>query len=50
MKVKNGKRIDIEIIKDNYYNLLGNNVILKLKASEDIGLGHLSRMITYLKW
>jgi len=38
--------IDLKAIKNNYFNLLGDNVILKFKVSEDIGLGHLSRMIT----
>ena len=39
-------KMDLKVIKNNYCKLLGNDVILKLKASEDIGLGHLSRMIT----
>ncbi len=42
--------IDFEAIKQNYIKKIGNGkVILKLKASENIGLGHLSRMIT-LGW
>jgi len=42
--------IDFEKIKHNYIKEIGTGkVILKLKASEDIGLGHLSRMIT-LGW
>ncbi|WP_022671240.1 hypothetical protein [Hippea alviniae] len=39
-------KMDLKVIKDNYCKLLGNSVVLKLKASEDVGLGHLSRMIT----
>jgi len=42
--------IDFEKIRKNYIKEIGNgSVILKLKASKDIGLGHLSRMIT-LGW
>ena len=42
--------INFEKIKQNYIEEVGDGmVILKLKASEDIGLGHLSRMIT-LGW
>ncbi len=42
--------IDFEKIKQNYTREIGTGrVILKLKASRDIGLGHLSRMIT-LGW
>ncbi len=39
--------IDFEKIKQNYIREIGvEKVILKLKASKDTGLGHLSRMIT----
>lgn len=39
--------IDISKIKRNYLDLISSDrVIVKFKASEDIGLGHLSRMIT----
>ena len=42
--------IDFEKIKQNFIREIGTGrVILKLKASEDIGLGHLLRMIT-LGW
>ena len=42
--------INFEKIKQNYISEMGTGrVILKLKASSDIGLGHLSRMIT-LGW
>ena len=42
--------INLETIKQNYIKEMGTGkVILKLKASEDIGLGHLSRMVT-LGW
>ena len=42
--------IDFEEIRLNYISEIGTGrVILKLKASSDIGLGHLSRMIT-LGW
>jgi len=42
--------IDFDRIKQNYIREIGTGkVILKLKASKDIGLGHLSRMIT-LAW
>lgn len=42
--------INFEKIKQNYTREIDTGrVILKLKASEDIGLGHLSRMIT-LGW
>ncbi len=42
--------INLETIKQNYIKEIGTGkVILKLKASENIGLGHLSRMIT-LGW
>ncbi len=42
-----GRKIDINAIKRNYTGLLGDSrVILKFKASSEIGLGHLSRMIT----
>ncbi len=39
--------INFETIKQNYIDEIGSkSAILKLQASEDIGLGHLSRMIT----
>ncbi len=42
--------IDLKKIRENYIKEIGvGKVIFKLKASEDIGLGHLSRMIT-LGW
>ncbi len=42
--------INFEKIKQNYVSEIGTGrIILKLKASADIGLGHLSRMIT-LGW
>jgi len=42
--------IDFDKIKQNYIREIGTGkVILKFKASEDIGLGHLSRMLT-LGW
>ncbi len=42
-----GRKIDINAIKRNYTGLLGDSrVILKFKASSEIGLGHLSRMMT----
>lgn len=40
-------QIDVSKMKKNYLDLISSNrVIIKFKASEDIGLGHLSRMIT----
>ena len=42
--------IDLKKIRENYIKEIGvGKVIFKLKASENIGLGHLSRMIT-LGW
>ncbi len=39
--------IDPEKIRQNYSSIIGNGtVVLKFKASADIGLGHLFRMIT----
>jgi spore coat polysaccharide biosynthesis predicted glycosyltransferase SpsG len=39
--------IDIEKVKNNYNALIeGHTIILKFQASSEIGLGHLSRMIT----
>ncbi len=39
--------INIDKVKNNYRKVIGNGtVVLKFKASSEIGLGHLSRMIT----
>lgn len=39
--------INIKKIKENYQNeILGKKIVLKFKASSEIGIGHLSRMIT----